>query len=231
MELLEIGKQICHRTGDNVLRSVFSNEDNASELLGYISQAANEIAGQHNWSGLKKNETILTSGGRNEYDLPDDFDSILTFHIYNITKNLFIPFSSDDNEMARIAGRDTSQNSLMFRIMGGKIVFTYPIDDGQELKYVYKSKNFVKDTEDLSYRDHFAKDTDKFVLDDELLILKSMSLRAVNLGLSEAQQREAAYLSRLEKKMANDGGLYRGNIFETQDFNKTTPIDWGVYGK
>jgi hypothetical protein len=232
MELLTLANQCCYRTGDTPIRSLFENEDNALEWFGYISQAANLIKDEHRWSVAKRDMTIITSGNKAEYDLPSDFEEMATYQIYNITNQRFIPCASDDEELYKQATRNVSQSTIRFRIINNKIVFTYPIEDGITLKYTYLTKNICKNFDannNVYYSDHFEKDTDEFIYDNELLILKSIALRAVNLGLPEAERREADYVDKLEKCMAKDGGNMKFNLYAETLVNKTTPVLWSQY--
>jgi len=229
MKVLDIANQCCIRSSDPTLRSLFSNEDNSLEWRGYISQAAAAIQDVHNWSALTKDYTFETNGNTDKYPLPEDFDDIGTYAIYNMTNQRFIPCAGNDGELWKQAMHDKSQTSIRFRIMGDKIVFTYPIEDGQTLKFTYTSSYPVKNIDTngvVTYKQTFTHDDDTYLLDDELLILKALSLRAVNLGLQEAPAREADYQSRLESRMVKDGGNIEFNMFEYPVINKTTPLDW-----
>ena len=60
----------------------------------------------------------------------------------------------------------------------------------------------------------------------ELLILKAVALRAVNLGFEDAGARDNDYRTALTLEMNTDGGNVYYNKFE-EDFEiKTTPRDW-----
>lgn len=229
MNILQIANQCCIRCSDPTLRSLFSTEDNASEWLGYLSQACATIPDAHNWSVLTKDYTIITAGNTKEYDLPNDFDDMATYNLYNITNRRYIPCSGNDKELWKEASGNTSQSSIRFRIMGGKIVFTYPIEDGITLRFTYMSNKPVKYTDsngNVTYKEYFSNDDDTYLLDDELLILKAISLRAKNLGLEEAPLREQDYQERLVSKMVKDGGNIEFNKYDQPFINKTTPIDW-----
>jgi len=232
MQLLQLANQCCGRTGDTPLRSLFENEDNALEWLGYITQAAQAIKDEHRWSITKKDVTIVTSGNKAEYDLPEDFDEMVTYQIYNISNQRFIPCASDDEELYKQATRNVSQSTIRYRIMDNKIVFTYPIEDGITLKYTYMSKNIAKYVDadnNVTYLPEFTHDTDEFVYDNELLILKAIALRSVNLGFPDADRREADYQDRLAKCVAKDGGNMKFNLNGEVLVNKTTPVLWSQY--
>lgn len=229
MNVLEIANQCCIRCSDPTLRSLFSTEDNATEWQGYLNQACASIPDLHNWSALMKDYIFVTSGNKTDYDLPDDFDDMGTYDLYNLTNRRYIPCAGNDKELWKQATGNTSQSSIRYRIMGGKIVFTYPIEDGITLKYTYLSNKPVKYTDsngNVTYKEYFSNDDDTYLLDDELLILKAISLRAKNLGLEEAPLREQDFQERLESKMVKDGGNIQFNKFEHPFINKTTPIEW-----
>ena len=75
MNILDIAKQCCYRTGDPALSNLFADEDKSRESLGYISQAVLSIIREHNWSALTKDRFFTTEGNNQEYPLPDDFSS------------------------------------------------------------------------------------------------------------------------------------------------------------
>lgn len=229
MQLLQLVNQCCYRTGDTPVRSVFGNEDNALEWLGYISQACALIPQEHRWSMMKKDITFTTTGNKAEYDLPEDFDEMVTYNLYNLTNQRYINSASDDEELYKVATKNKSQSTIRFRIMGGKIVFTYPIVDGIDIRYTYMTKNMVKykDSQNVTqYKGSFTDDADEFVLDDELLILKALALRSLNLGFPDAEQRERAYQLRLEMQMTKDGAMMKYSLNGEGFFNKTTPVLW-----
>lgn len=229
MNVLQIANQCCARCSDPTLRSLFADEDNSREWLGYLCQAAAAIPEAHNWSALTKDHIIVTAGNTDTYDLPSDFDDIGTYYLYNITNQRFIPCAGNDQELWKQATRNKSQSSIRFRIMGGKIVFTYPIEDGLTLKFTYMSNCPVKYTDGnnvTTYKETFTHDYDEYLLDNELLILKAIALRAKNLGLAEAPLREQDYQERLQSRMVKDGGNIKFNMFEHPFINKTTPVEW-----
>ena len=79
------------------------------------------------------------------------------------------------------------------------------------------------------YAASFSKDSDEFIYDNELLILKSIALRAVNLGLPEVDRREADYQDKLDKCVSKDGGNMKYNVHSEVLVNKTTQVLWSPY--
>ncbi len=227
MRILDIVSQCCYRTGDPTFQNLFADEDNAREWLGYVSQALQSIIREHNWSALIKDTHFTTQQNVKDYALPEDFSRIVTYKLYNNTNQSIIPFANNDSELNKIMHGDESETSVRFRIMGGNIRLTYPITAGQDVYYSYLSKYGVKGQNTVA-KEYFTSNEDTFLLDDELLILKAIALRAVNLGLPEAERREADYQTLLSIEMNNDGANVDYNLFEEGFANKTTPDDWSA---
>jgi hypothetical protein len=229
MNILDIAKQCCYRTGDPAIANLFADEDNSREWLGYISQAVPLIIREHNWSALIKDTSFITENGLQEYPLPEDFSRIATYRLYNITDKCYIPFANNDSELDKFMMGDLSQTTIRFRIMGGNIKFTYPISPDQHIYYTYLSDYAVKGQN--GNKQVFTQNEDTFLLNDELLILKAIALRAVNLGLPEVDRREIEYQKFLTLEMNNDGANVQYNMFEKGFANKTTPEDWSIYDR
>lgn len=230
MNILEIVKQCCYRTGDPAITNLFEDEDNAREWFGYVSQAIPLIIREHNWSALTKDRFFTTSGNNQEYPLPADFGRIATYRLYNITDKCYIPYANNDAELDKMMMGDLSQTTIRFRIMGGNIKFTYPINPNQNIFYTYVSNYSVKG-QDGTYKEYFTQNEDTFLLSDELLILKALALRAVNLGLPEIDRREDDYQRFLALETTSDGANVQYNMFEKGFANKTTPEDWSIYDR
>ncbi len=228
MRILDIVTQCCYRTGDPAFQNLFADEDNAREWLGYTSQALQQIIREHNWSMLTKDSKFITEADIKDYALPDDFSRMVIYKLYNKANETVIPFANNDSELSKIIRGDESETSVRFRIMGGNIRLTYPITAGQDIYYTYLSKYAVKG-QDNAIKEYFTSNEDTFLLNDELLILKAIALRAVNLGLPEADRREADYQAFLNIEMNNDGANVDFNLFESGLVNKTTPDDWSIH--
>ena len=237
MNVLSIAQQCCLRTKEPRISDLFNNLDNSNEWLGYIGQSSNQIASENEWSSILTDYEFTTAGGLQEYDLPSDFDSMKTYFIFNKTNNQLIFNESTDQYSMRVIAKNTSQSSIKFRLVGGKIKFTYPIVDGLDLIFSYISKNFVKfwDVDAMPdpayvYRNEFLTNDDLFRINDELLILGAIYLRSLMNGFPDAQQRQADYTARLAQEIDKDGGKRRFNMFgDGIFFNKTTGTEYAQY--
>lgn len=225
MKLSQIVKQCCIRVGDPVPTNVFSDEDSSREWLGYVSQASQQIIREHSWQRLCKIGQITATEGTIEYDFPDDFEQIISYWIYNKTKDEYINIADDDTFNQLDEADDPA-----FLIIGGKFRFSKPIDAGSVLVYQYKINSvckFLDENDNFIYKPNFTDEYDEFLLDPELLILKSIALRSQNLGFADYATRSADYERYLEMKVVSDGA----NIHKTVGGGftiKTTPNEWSV---
>lgn len=219
MILQDVVKQCCIRTGDPLVTNLFKDEDNSKEWLGYISQAGHAIVKEHNWSVLKRFGSFTAESNKTEYDLPSDFGHLTSLSLYNTAKEQNILFINDDDFIKL----NTSDDEF-YTIAGGKIVLSKPLAEGTIVRFMYNSNSICKNRSE--YKPHFTDDFDEFLLNPELLILKSIALRAVNLGFEEAGARDADYRTALTLEMATDGANVYYNKFETEFEIKTTPRDW-----
>lgn len=219
MILKDVVKQCCIRTGDTLVTNLFKDEDNSKEWLGYISQAGHSIMKAHNWSITKKVGSFTAEENKIEYDLPADFGHLTSLSLYNTAKKQNILFINDE-DFIRL---DTSDDEY-YTIAGGKIVLSKPLADKTTVRFMYSSNSICKNRDE--YKSHFTDDFDEFLLNPELLILKSIALRAINLGFEDASVRDSDYRTALTLEMSTDGANVYYNKFGTEFEIKTTPKDW-----
>ena len=224
MKLSQVLKQCCIRVNDPVPSNLFSDDDSSKEWLGYLSQASQQVVREHNWQRLCKIVRFTTTDGTMSYDLPDDYESLVTYWLYNKTKKEQINSTDDDTFNAL-----DDSDDIAFIIFGGKIEFSKPIDAGNIIQYQYKINSVCKidDGISITYKDTFTNEDDEFLLDPELLILKAIALRSQNLEFADYQSRLADYEKYLETKIVEDGAKIH-QIQGAEFIIKTTPTDWSV---
>jgi hypothetical protein len=232
--ILTLANQVNIRVNDAVLTSLYSDYDNSIELRGYMAQAAAEVSHAFDWQRLTVDKQITTNGQADTYPLPSNFGHMLSYNIYNITKNRVIEALNSDEILKLHASGVNSQFYMGFRFVQDSIKFVIPPDAGDVLEYSYISKDIFRilnqDGYSYTYKQYSDNDQDEWLLDNELLILKAIELRAINLGLvSEVPNRTAQYINRLNQCIQTDSAKLNRNILGGDLVNKTSSPEWNIY--
>lgn len=236
MNILEICQSACRRAKEPQIADLFSNDDQAQEFLGYAEEASNIIFSAHMWRSLITDysfTTILDGGEKiTDYALPDDYDTMQVYFLYDLTRQLTLENSDDDasllNEMLNNQGVDW----VKWRIVGKKIRFDTPIEAGRELKYSYKSKYFVEniDSDDnVTYSQIYQDNTDNFLINDEVLILGILWQRSLILGFPDTAIKESKFKNKLQDLINEDGGLRKTNIFSRNGYKRISGMNYSTY--
>lgn len=218
MTILEIAKQVARQVNDPIPTSITNNDDTTNELLGHIEHGAMRIINDYDWRALIEDGEIITEVGIDSYPLPDDFDSMITWNIYDLDINYAIPIETPDVRLRRITEMQGGDADQRFRLAKNNIIFTFPFTAKHTLRYMYKSKDFVKSQDDVGnviYTNTFTKDSDVFLLDDNLLVLAAIATRSISLQLSDVNARVSEYLELLEKRKNKDQGKFQINTDQT----------------
>ena len=219
MTILEIMKQIARQVKDPIPQSITTNDDTTNELLGYVEDAAGMIFNDYDWQVLNKTGCINVQEGMQTVDLPDDFDSMTSYGIYDKASCRVIRAETMDERWERIV-RNTGAADNKFAIQQNAIVFTAPFTDERKLFYTYKSSKYVKTRDaagNIVHVDVFTNDSDEFVLNPHLLIQAAIAIRSLNLQLGDATLRMQRYELLLEKRKNKDAALYQSVPYSQPD--------------
>lgn len=215
MTILDVLKSVARQVKDEIPQSITTGDDTTNELLGYAEHGAARIFNDYDWRYLEDEYEIITADGAESYDLPSDFDSMVSYGIYDITDGRMILTETPDERLRRIAEGDFGETDVYFRLRKDKVWFTGPYTTGHSLRFVYKSKNYVKTHDEagnVKYTDTFNADTDEFVLNDHLLIAATIAARSINLQLDDAATRIQEYTELLEICKNKDAALYKNTL-------------------
>ena len=212
MTILDVLKSVARQVKDEIPQSIMTGDDTTNELLGYAEHGAARIFNDFNWRFLEEETEIITSGGAESYNLPADFDSMISYGVYDLTSSQMLLCESADERLRRMAEGDIGENDMFFRLRKDKIVFSGPYTAEHHLWFAYKSKNYVKSLDDagnIKYTDVFTADTDEFVLDNHLLIAATIAARSIGLQLDDTATRIQEYNELLEICKNKDAALYK----------------------
>lgn len=206
-------KQIARQVKDPVPQSITSNDDTTNELLGYVEDAAGMIFNDFDWQVLNKTGCIEVHAGLQTVDLPDDYDSMTSYGIYDTKGCRVITAETMDERWNRIV-HNTCADDNKFAIQQNAIVFTAPFTNDRKLFYTYKSSKYVKTLDvagNIVYTDIFTNDNDEFILSPHLLVQAAIAIRSVNLQLADSTLRMQRYELLLEKRKNKDFALYQSD--------------------
>lgn len=227
MTILDIAQKFARAVSDPIPNSIETNNDTIAQLMGYIEQGAINVVEEYCWRELTKTHVITTTADVIEYDLPSDFDELLTWGVYDLTSKTWLTAETPDQNLLHKIDEISGDSACKYMLLGNKLVLTYPITAGHELKFFYKSKNYVKSTDDggnVIYTDVFRKDTDEFVCDDNLLILASKVYRSVELQLADKEDLKSDYLGLLQKKKDSNTAPTQSNLNMVNNMGRTLSV-------
>ena len=208
-------KQICdaamYRIGLNPDPVYFGGNDRTIAYLA--NESLNFIIRQHNWQELRKQETISMTTAT-EYDFPDDIKYYVADSMNADGQERFIQYPTPIHEWWYFKSNNSSGIRYLVRQFGDKIEIQNP-DSGVDIIYEYISKYPVQsDRASTPDREEFSRDTDTWLLDDELLIL-DLRWRYMKTKQLEGWQDEArvaeTYLRRLKGQVDGATTLHFGD--------------------
>lgn len=226
MNILEIVNKACIRCKMPSIGDLFSSDNQAREFLGYAETAAYDILNYHTWRKLITTKNFVSTA-TDTFVLPADFNGLSSYYIYDIDRNLMLPYTTDDKALEAQSNK-TNIDEMPWRVIGSNIVFNLPIDAGRNLRYTYKSKFFaLSDTSVI--KETFTQNTDTFVLDTEALIRGICYQKALSYADADLSARENAFRSHLFSLRENEAALRKSNVFEEEP-NRISPVEFQPYG-
>lgn len=173
MAVIDAARNAATLIGIGTLTQVFGSADKTMvQLQACINRTAEAIRDECDWQALQKIETITGDGLKEEFELPPDYERMLT-------DSDVWPTGSPNNPMTRIlTAAQWLQASIRavdnpygeWSIFGDRMHIRPIVPFGETAKYVYVSNWIVKPTAG-NNKPLFTSDADTFVLDERLLEL------------------------------------------------------------
>ena len=182
--------------------------DNTDDSIKrFVSIASNEAAklSRYPWQVLRKSyEFTLTSS--ESYSLPSDWRAFVPGTMYQEgdTWQADFPASAEEWQMLK-ASNTTPGGDYRVRVLGGNILVHEPTA-GDTIRFEYWSNAPVLATDGLTYKQYFTADTDTFVLDDDLLMMRLIArIKRLN-GLQDWQVDMAEAMKYEQELKGQDSG-------------------------
>jgi hypothetical protein len=205
MSVLSVAQEVALKIGVEVPSQVYASTDRtAQELLAMISDAADMIANGHEWQVLKTIATSTGDGTTEAFNLPTDYERMLT--------DSKIWSSANQSPLTRIDSEDDWLEMLVngnflainaWIIYGGQLNIKPALGSGVTAKYFYLSKNIwlAGSTPQAA----ITADTNTFRLDEKLLRQAVIWMWKASKGQAYGEQ-QADFEQRLARKVKGDTG-------------------------
>jgi hypothetical protein len=177
----EIVNGAAVETGLAPVLDIFASTDPNFRQLSYLlNSCGEELLGLHTWQRLIKTHTIVTAPGDDgNYDLPDDFSSMIDQTGWVPTNRLPLggPLSPQDYTYLVNTNLASSTIYISFRVADGQFkVLPDPPPENVTINFEYISSYWVTDADDQSRKAAASKAGD-VVLYEKILMLKFLKLR------------------------------------------------------
>jgi hypothetical protein len=213
MDILKLAQEASKRLSEPTIVDLF-NDSNAQSIkyLASANKMARDIAERYEWSNLIIDGSFDTEVDEQLYDLPSDFKDMVTYFLWNSTRQWAIQKETPDRAVGYPATGSTSWTDTGFRIVRDQFRFTVPADSIDTIVYNYKSNGFAKcsetvdEVEVVSYEDNFSNNNCEFLLDDEALIRGIVFDISRIYGFSNAAILKQEYEDMISELKAKDAG-------------------------
>ena len=232
MNLLNILNDVLAQSS-YLQKAEFANSTDVDDvqMMAIANRVAYEIMNYYNWSSLRKATEILMAETV-EISIPEGVISRTPITVYGLPSDFqsLIPDSAWESEGSRIVELPTPEDrwymykfsaysdggTLRARIIGksptaegdniGRVYLeVHDPQPGETFEFEYISKGVVipEDTAE-DARDRFEKDTDSWLLDDQLLVLGIQANWAQTTLLPQANDWKANYDSKMAEAISRD---------------------------
>lgn len=204
--ILRIIQDAAPFIGLTVPSSVYSSADREHvELQAICNQAALMIAKAHEWEALKGQETYTGDGTTEDFDLPTDYDRMLTkSQLWSSALETPLSHIISDDEWLRLDVQAFDFVVNAWIKYGGQIHIKPAPADGVTIRFFYMNSMFALDSGGAE-KSIFENDADLWRLDDELLKLAIVWLWKQSKGFPYGEDM-TNYEMRKEKLISSDKG-------------------------
>lgn len=208
--LLSVVSDFCARSGYSIPQAIVSISDPAAiQYKSLLEAVGKEITTRWLMQAQKRTATwTVTAATEDQGSLyertGDDFESIRKDTIYNLTlrRPVFGPISDEDYQIYRAVVNLGPFQRL--RIAADRISILPAPAVGQQISFIWRSKNWIRRQSNGTLTDRFSADQDTILFDDELMILGLKAFFKREKGLSYAEDLRA-FEAMAADKTSRDG--------------------------
>jgi len=176
MSLLDICQDAAEEVGFDAPATIIGNNDPTAVRILRLAHRTGAILAKKPWELLIKEYTFSTSAGEPQYDLPDDYRSLVPGTIFNQTTDQPV-YKISPRQWSYEKSGNTGAYEDRFRLLGddegphiGKRITIHPTPTAVEtIYYQYYSKNWL--TSAGAEASAFASDNDEVIFDEDMFTM------------------------------------------------------------
>jgi len=168
MTLKDILNQVLSECGFSESPQFFNAQNSDINQLIALAQRSARVLSKHDWQALRKTASITLTSAE-YYDLPSDFRQTISDTMWMAGRADKPDFPASDTSWGYVKARGIN-NSLHYslRLEGNQFAVLSPVV-GEVVSYDYLSNNPIIDIDTITSKPRWAKDTDTWLLDDDLI--------------------------------------------------------------
>jgi hypothetical protein len=225
MNLLQILNEVLSQSGFLKRGSFMSSQDADDIQMGAIAnRVAYEILNHFDWPEAEVIGGIMMQDGITLYELPEDFQSLVPDSEWTdagVKADLLL------NKPEWFTGRlgtGTGGSQIQYRLRGRSALEVLEPNPGETLTFSYITKYPILNQSG-QLIERFTADSDRFLLDDQLLVLGVQSHWAQTKMFPTAEQWRANYNAKLNEAIGrHSGGKTIGGSFKPRNRSPYTPL-------
>lgn len=207
---------------------VGSTDDTARRLLAYAKREVSELARCHEWTILTLPHTITTVASDAEYDLPSDYDRMISDTVWDVSDNEPIrgPLTAQEWQSIKnsFLGSGVVNRRYRLRRATGGVTKQFYVDPtpstaGESLLFEYISNKPILDTDGSTTKTAWAVDTDTCLLPEYVVTMGVVWRMLRRLGVDYATEL-AEYERARDREIARDTTASALSLVPSRSINR-----------
>lgn len=176
MNLLGIVQEFCRRTALTVPQLVAtSNDDQLLQLMGLANEVTEDLVNRREWTLLQREIVFTSVAGEDQGSIQtitndDGFLHVLNDTIYDRTRRLPVWGPRNAQDWQGLKALPMSGPFYQYRFRGNHLLMLPAMPAGHVMAFEYAAKSPIQDSTTAAYKSLFTKDSDLWLLPDNLLL-------------------------------------------------------------
>lgn len=185
-----------------------SGDPTVAQFVALAQVEGDELSRFHDWRKLKVAGTITGDGTTTLWDLPTDFDRFLSGMTFwsEESPGDMIPGPIRDDDLLAMKAMQSDPPEPVWRLFGDDIEIWPALDNGEIVRYEYRTANWILDNNGTTTKARWAADTDTALVPERILTLGVVWRWKQTKGL-EYSEAFRSYQFERTKAAARDGGM------------------------